>query len=120
MASISRNQRNGTKRILFIGVDGKRDAIRLGNLPMKTAETIKIHIENLLSAQITSTSVVSETAQWLAKIDDQLHQKLADKKLVPPRRVVGTLGENIGVIRFSRSGNGTFIFRTSFVVVGRT
>ena len=95
MASISRDKTNGTKRIFYYDADGNQKSVRLGKIPMKAAETIKVHIENLLSAQITSTSVVSETAQWLAKIDDQLHQKLADKKLVPPRRVVGTLGEMI-------------------------
>jgi hypothetical protein len=93
MASISRDKKNETKRIFYYDADGDHSSIRLGKITMKMAETIKIHIENLLSAQAMGVSVGSETAQWLAKIDDKLHKKLADKKLVLPRRVVGTLGE---------------------------
>ena len=71
MAGISKDK-NGTKRIVYYGENGKQVPIRLGKIPMKTAETIRIHVENLLTAQASKTSVVSETAQWLAKIDDQL------------------------------------------------
>ena len=95
MASVSKNQKNGTKRIMYYDVDKKPESMYLGDVPMKVAETIKIHVENLLSAQAAGMSVCPETARWLTQIPDQLHQKFVDKKFVPPRKVVGTLGEVI-------------------------
>ena len=94
MASISKDK-NGTKRIVYYKADKKQASIRLGNVPMKMAETIRVHVRNLLSAQALGQSVCPETAKWLADIPDQLYQKFVDKKFIPPRRVVGTLGEMI-------------------------
>jgi integrase len=62
---------------------------------MKDAQTIKVHVENLLSAQALRVSVATETAEWLSKIPDLLYEKFVQKNFVPPRRVVGTLGEMI-------------------------
>jgi len=67
------------------------------------AETIKCYIEKLLSAQAMGVSVDSETARWLAEIPDQLHQKLVQKGFVPPRKIVGTLGEVIPAIITDKS-----------------
>jgi integrase len=94
MASISKDK-NGTRRIVYYNAVKKQVSIRLGNVPMKDAQTIKVHVENLLSAQAMGVSVTTETAEWLAKIPDQLHQKFVQKGFIPPRRVVGTLGEMI-------------------------
>ena len=103
MASISKDKTNGTKRIFYYDADGNQKSMRLGKITMKTAETIKVHVENLLSAQAMGVSVGSETARWLTEIPDQLHRKFSDKKFVPPRRVVGTLGEVIPKIIKERS-----------------
>ena len=94
MASISKDK-NGTKRIVYYNSNKKQVGIRLGNVPMKIAETIKIHVENLLSAQASNVSVGSETAEWLAKMPDQLYAKFVQKGFASPRKVVGTLGEVI-------------------------
>ena len=94
MASISKDK-NGTKRIVYYNTSKKQVSIRLGKIPMKNAETIKVHVENLLSAQASKVSVATETAEWLSKIPDQLYEKFVQKGFVPPRRVVGTLGEMI-------------------------
>ena len=94
MASISKDK-NGTKRVQFYGADKKQVCIHLGNVSMKVAETIKVHVENLLSAQAMKVSVPPETARWLSEIPDELHKKLVRKGFVPPRKVVGTLGEMI-------------------------
>ena len=51
MASISR-QRNGRRTVQFVGLSGKRHSIRLGKVPQRTAETIKIRIEHLVAAAI--------------------------------------------------------------------
>ena len=94
MASISKDK-NGTKRVQFYGADKKQVCIHLGNVPMKVAQTVKVHVEKLLAAQTMKTSVCPETARWLTEIPDELHQKFVRKGFVPPRKVVGTLGEMI-------------------------
>ena len=94
MASISKDK-NGTKRITYYNADKKQECIRLGKVPMKIAETIKVHVENLVSAQRAKVSVGSETAGWLSEIPDELYGKFVQRGFVPPRRVVGTLGEVI-------------------------
>ena len=94
MAGISKDK-NGTKRIAYYDANKKQVTIRLGKVPMKIAETVKVHIENLLSAQAMGVSVGTETAKWLSTIPDELYHKFVQKDLVPPRKVVGTLGEMI-------------------------
>jgi len=67
MASISKDK-NGTKRIAYYDTDKRSVSIRLGKIPMKIAETVKIHVENLLSSLAAGVSVPSETARWLTEI----------------------------------------------------
>ena len=62
MASIA-NDKNGTKRILFVDPSGKRKTIRLGKSNKRIAETAKFHIEGLLSAKIAGHSPETETAK---------------------------------------------------------
>ncbi len=94
MASISKGG-NGTKRIVFYDANRTRHFVRLGKIPMKTAETIKIHVESLVAAQTMKVSVDAETAHWVNSISDKIHRRLADTGLIPPRMAVGTLGEVI-------------------------
>jgi integrase len=90
MASVV-NDPNGRKRILFIGADGKRRAIRLGKATLKRAERFKDHVEELLNAAFLCRSVEEETAQFIGKLDDVLYGRLATVKLVKPRGgAVGT------------------------------
>src|SRR5438876_372101 len=49
MASISRDP-NGRRRILFVDRDGGRKAIRLGKVPQRLADEIKIKVEALKAA----------------------------------------------------------------------
>jgi len=51
MASISTDKK-GLRRILFVGADGVRRPIRLGGAPIKTARTIKTHVEALVAAAL--------------------------------------------------------------------
>ena len=94
MASISKDK-NGTKRIVYYNADKRQECIRLGKVPMKVAETVLIHVENLLSAQAMRVSVATETAEWLQNVPDELYAKFVQKGFVLPRKVVGTLGEVI-------------------------
>ncbi len=52
MATIGR-EKNGHRRILFIGDKGSRKTIRLGKCTEKQADAFKIKIEALIAAQIT-------------------------------------------------------------------
>ncbi len=85
MASIS-NDPGGMRRILFVARDGVRKAIRLGKVPIKTAESICTKIETLNAAACSNTPIDRETAAWLAGVGDDLHAKLAAVGLVVPRQ----------------------------------
>lgn len=93
MASISTDSR-GNRRILFVDQDGKRKPIRLGKLPMKATEVIKIRVENLVAAKIGGGGWDADTARWVAALGDDLAGKLAAVGLIPKR---------------SRSNVGTFV-----------
>jgi integrase len=84
MASISTDKK-GLRRILFVGADGQRRPIRLGRVPIKTARTIKAHVENLAAAALGKHSPDAETSAWIGGLDSVLHAKLAAVGLVSPR-----------------------------------
>ncbi len=68
MASIS-NDPNGRRRILFVGADAKRKPIRLGKVSQRHAESVKVKVEDLVSASITGHAPADETTRWLGKLD---------------------------------------------------
>lgn len=85
MASIA-NDKNGRKRLLFIGVDGIRRVIRLGKATLRQAEAVKFRVEQLALASTGVTGVVdADTVQWLAGLDDTMYGKLAQVGLVEAR-----------------------------------
>ena len=84
MASIS-TDRKGNRRILFSGPNRKRQIIYLGGVPMKTARTIKTHVENLAAALLGGHAPDPETSEWVGSRDDVLYNKLAGVGLVPSR-----------------------------------
>lgn len=84
MASITR-EKNGRRTIQFVGADGKRRSVRLGKVPMRVAEAVKIRIEHLNAASIHGHAIDDETARWLVGLDDSLADKLASVGLIPRR-----------------------------------
>ena len=84
MASIS-NDPNGRRRILFVGADGKRRAIRLGKVSLRYAEAAKVKVEDLVSARITGHASADETTRWLGNLEASLYDKLARVGLAKPR-----------------------------------
>jgi integrase len=84
MASIA-NDPGGRRRILFVDKDGDRKAIWLGKVSKRLAEEIKGRVEGINAAAIAGCSIDGETAEWLARIGDPLHAKLATVGLVTPR-----------------------------------
>ncbi len=85
MASIVKRP-GGHRWIQFVGPDGKRRTIRLGKTPAKAAATVCCRVEQLLAAKITGSSIESDLANWLASIDDTLHNKLAAVGLCEERQ----------------------------------
>jgi integrase len=87
MASISTSS-NGTRTVQFVGQDGKRRSIRLGKVPLKTAEEVRRRVEYLLAANVSGTAPDGDTMKWLASIGDGLHARLAAVSLAKEREAV--------------------------------
>ena len=65
------NDTNGTRRIQFIGPDGKKRTVRLGKIDRRSAESINRHVEELLGATIGGQPVARQTMEWLKSIGDK-------------------------------------------------
>jgi integrase len=91
MASISTDP-NGNRTIQFVAGDGKRRSIRLGKMPIRQAEALKVRVEALNAAKVSGLPLDGETAAWVARIGDDLAAKLAAVGLIAGR-AVATLGE---------------------------
>lgn len=92
MASIS-TDKAGRRRILFTNGTGERKAIRLGKVPMKLANEIKLKVEALNAAKVSGLSLDTETAGWVSRIGDDLAGKLAAAGLIESRSTAtATLG----------------------------
>ena len=82
MASLSND--GGLRRILVFTPRGKREPIRLGRIPLKQAQGILRHVENLSAAAIDGSAPPEETSRWLAGIDATLRARLAKLQLAAP------------------------------------
>ena len=85
MASIA-NDPGGRRRILFLDKNHDRKTIWLGKVSKRLAEETKSRVESINSAAISGVSLDGETAEWLGKIGNPLHVKLAAAGLVMPRK----------------------------------
>jgi len=83
MASII-NLPRGRKAIQFVAGDGKRPTITLGKVSLRQAEAFNVKVEQLVAATLGHPPDM-ETIQWVAKLDDRMHARLAAAKLVQPR-----------------------------------
>ena len=86
MASVA-NDPKGFRRVLFIGLDGKRRTIRLGKVSEKIADAVSRHIENILAAAL-HPPLAKETASWLADQPDKFYAKFVKAGLVNPREFI--------------------------------
>lgn len=84
MASIA-NDPNGRRRLQFADANGRRQTIRLGKMPKRTAESVKVFVEHLLTAKLSKQPINGETARWVASLDDTLADKLAKAGLIQQR-----------------------------------
>src|SRR5690606_15815237 len=65
--------------------DGRRRTIRLGAVSQSNAETVKSHVEHLVSALLTGSAPPDNTSHWVADLNVVLYDKLAEVELVTPR-----------------------------------
>ncbi len=84
MASIGR-EKNGHRRILFVGDTGRRKTVRLGKCTEKQAQAAKNKIEALIGARITGQQD-DEVSHWVAGLPDGIHARIAKTGLLPPRQ----------------------------------
>ena len=84
MASIS-TAKNGSRRIQFTDPSGIRKTLYLGKMPKRATESIRLRVEELLAAKIIASPLSTDCAEWLAKTDDLLYQKLVNVGLVLSR-----------------------------------
>lgn len=84
MASVGSDP-NGRRRILFVAADGSRKTVRLGKCSARDAEGVARHVEALAASSINGQPIPRETAVWLARIGDVLHDRLARAGLVADR-----------------------------------
>lgn len=82
MASVSSDAK-GYRRLHFLF--GHRRTIHLGPIPIKTAREIKTRVEAILAAVQAALPMDGLSAQWLQRIDDDLHSKLSKIGLIPER-----------------------------------
>jgi len=85
-----------TYRVLFVDPTGKRQTIRLGKLPKKVAESVKLKVESILAAKIAGHPLDAQTAGWLGEIGDAIHEKLAKAGLVEPRVAANAVEWTVG------------------------
>ena len=76
---------NGLKRVTCKGPDGKRVAVRLGKASLDTAEQFDRQLNALSLAVRTSTAIPHRTAEWLAALSDEYHDRISRLGLTAPR-----------------------------------
>ena len=103
MASISK-LKNGRKVIQFFDKSGRRRALQAGKVSMKIAQGVKIHVERIVSAQISGQAIDDVTARWLSGLDKIMNDKLAKVGLVEAG-ISATLGELIDEFIKLQSGD---------------
>lgn len=101
MASVIKDP-NGRKRIQFGASDGRRRTIRLGRVELRHAHAVRVKVEAMVSASLTQQPLDMQTSEWVANLDDGLHQKLVAVGLVKARQG-RTLGAWLETFLDSRS-----------------
>lgn len=85
MASIVPDKKTGSRMIKFMLDKNQRKTVWLGKMPKRTAETWKVHIEELASAIRQNRSPYPETSDWVSRLTDEYHERLSRAGLVVAR-----------------------------------
>ena len=98
MASLGSDsgKRGTTYRVLLRTQGGKRHTIRLGRVPKKIAETARRMIESIEVAKAAGHSLERETADWVGRVSDEIHGRLARAGLVSPRVTAAAAAVTLG------------------------
>jgi len=83
MASVEKDSKG--YRIRFIDHEGNRKAIRLGGMNKTNTEKIARHVEELVAWRKSGLSLDTQTAGWLSKVGQELHDKLSNAGLIDQR-----------------------------------
>lgn len=84
MASLSKDKGRSGFRVSFYGLDKRKRAIWLGGYSKRQAETVKNHVEHLLTARAANLPADLHTAQWLGNIGAELRGKLVKADVIEP------------------------------------
>ena len=88
MASL--NKHNGGWRIRFVDSDGKQKSLFPGKMPRKNVQQVKVHLEAILSARSSETSVPPNTAAWIKNCSDGMRGKLFKLGLIEQPQEMGS------------------------------
>ena len=83
MASVGKDSKG--YRVRFVMPDGTNKTIRFSGFKKSTVEEFARHIAELVSAKAASSAIDRRTANWLADIGQNVHDKLSNAGLVEPR-----------------------------------
>ena len=75
MASISTDKR-GSRRIYFTDSQSRRKGLRLGKVPKKLAESIKLRVEEIRQDQTFNRAHSSELANWISGLSGVMAEKM--------------------------------------------
>ena len=95
MASLTSDP-NGHKRIGIDTPDGKRHTIRLGKMPLRTAEDYRDNIEHLHANWNTPHLIARKVLEWANALDDRIYHRLVKSGLLPAREVVQVQALTLG------------------------
>ena len=84
------SDKSGNRRILYVDVRGKRQAIRLGKVSKKQAQATCVRIEALIDGRQLGQSPPAEVTQWVLGVDERLRERL---------RTLDLINETVGVSR---------------------
>ena len=90
MASLIKDP-NGSFRIEVVVPDGSRKRVRLGKLPVKTAESWHRRVEALVSDLAAGEPHGRDLASWLAELPLKLHERLVKARLADRRAASTTV-----------------------------
>jgi len=90
MASLIRDP-NGSFRIEVVVPDGSRKRVRLGKVPVKSAESWHRRIEALVSDLAAGEPHGRDLAAWLAELPTKLHERLVRAGLADGRAATATV-----------------------------
>jgi len=77
---------SGSFRIQFFDIKKRRLSVRLGAVPVKSVDMVKLRIEQMVASQKSGVSYDADLRQWINSLADPLHERLARVGLVEPRQ----------------------------------